>query len=312
MRAIVYKKYGSVDNIIVDDRYPEPNVKDGEILIKVIASSLNHVDVFMRRGEFRLLGGCFRPRSNLLGRDFSGEVIVSKVKNGLYKKGDLVFGIQFSGTSAEFITVKPDMISHAPKTIDIKDAACYPLVSITAIQAVKKLAKLQAGQTILINGVGSVGRAAVYMALVLGASRIDGTSSKRNIDKTKQLPVNQVFNYNSLEWDKLAIQYNVVYDTHGHVSKKELFKALKGAGVAVTSNPFLHIRELLANKFWVGSKKFKANFAMPSHEGLTKVAKLIDEQGFRLNKAEEFPLKEYKAAHSKFEEGVEGKILILH
>src|SRR3989344_7929097 len=100
MRAIVYKKYGSVDNIIVDDRYPEPNVKDGEILIKVIASSLNHVDVFMRRGEFRLLGGFFGPRTNLLGRDFSGEVIMSKVKNGLYKKGDLVFGVQFSGTSA--------------------------------------------------------------------------------------------------------------------------------------------------------------------------------------------------------------------
>ncbi|KKR86978.1 MAG: Alcohol dehydrogenase zinc-binding domain protein [Candidatus Curtissbacteria bacterium GW2011_GWA1_41_11] len=312
MRAVTYKKYGSVDNLIFDYGYPDPNIKDDEILIRVIASSINHVDILMRRGEFRLLGGFFAPRAHLLGRDFSGEVVESKEKNGLYKKGDKVFGVQFSGTSVELITVKPRMLSHAPNTINIKDAACYPLVTLTAIQAVKKLANLQTGQTILINGVGSVGSAAVYMARSLGASKIDVTSSKKNFASIKQLPVNEVFDYKDLEWNKLPVKYDVVYDAHGYTPRDELFKALKSGGVAVTTNPFRHLGELLTNKIRGGSKKFKANFAMPSHEGMIEVAKLIDEQGFRLKKAAEFSLDRYKQAHNKFEEGVEGKILILH
>jgi NADPH:quinone reductase-like Zn-dependent oxidoreductase len=93
---------------------------------------------------------------------------------------------------------------------------------------------------------------------------------------------------------------------------EQLFIMVKKGGVAITTLPFLHIRELISNKLFGGKKRFKANFASPSSEAFREVSDLIDRKNLRLRIATTYLLEEYRVAHQKFEAGMSGKILIKH
>ncbi len=177
MKAIVLSSFGSSDNFAAVD-LPLPEVRQGEVRIKVEAVSFNPVDYQIRKGqpEGRLL------RSMILGRDLAGSV--DAVQEGVtdFKVGDEVFSyvcnLASSGTYAEYVSVPAELVARKPASLTYEQAAAVPVAGITASLA---LSKARAGKTtsvFLAGGAGGVGTFAILLARQLGVRNLVTTAGK--------------------------------------------------------------------------------------------------------------------------------------
>ena len=179
MKAVVIHAYGGPDELKWEEM-PDPVAGKGEVLVRVSAASVNPVDYKMRSGEAKARFPVEFP--GVLGRDVSG--IVRAVGEGVtdYAPGDRVFALALH-TYAELCVVKAAELAKIPEGIDVANAAALPLVLETGDQLVRLGADVQAGQTILIAGaLGSVGRAAVYVAKQAGAKVLAGVRRSQLAD----------------------------------------------------------------------------------------------------------------------------------
>jgi len=155
MRAVQYDKFGGSDLLTINE-VPVPSPRPGQVLVRVQAFSVNRIDVIVREGEMRLFTGKRFPKGT--GVDALGEVV--SVGTGVmdYKVGDIVWGFNGSismaptGTAAEYVLFRENRIHHAPRIQNQIDAAALPLVSLAALQVLRKNLKLQAGQRLLVVG----------------------------------------------------------------------------------------------------------------------------------------------------------------
>jgi len=131
------------------------------------------------------------------------------------KKGDAVYGYPtFGGGWAEYVAVKEFEVATKPKSLSFAEAAAVPLGALTAWQALVDVAKLHAGQTILIHGgSGGVGSFAVQIAKARGA-RVIATASTGNQDLLKQLGADLVIDYSKTKFEDVAKDVDVVLDTY--------------------------------------------------------------------------------------------------
>jgi len=176
MKAVVLHEYGSPSKLKYED-FPDPTPGPGEVLIRVQAVSLNPVDWKMRSGAAKDRFPVNFP--GILGRDLAGIVreLGPDVKG--FKVGDRVFALAHS-TYAELCVVKASELALIPEGVDITTAATIPLVSVTGDQLIRRGAKVESGQTIVITGtLGSVGRCALFSALEIGAKVIAGVRKKQ-------------------------------------------------------------------------------------------------------------------------------------
>ena len=174
MRAVQYDKFGGSDLLTINE-VPVPSPRPGQVLVRVQAFSVNRIDVIVREGEMRLFTGKRFPKGT--GVDALGEVV--SVGTGVmdYKVGDIVWGFNGSismaptGTAAEYVLFRENRIHHAPRIQNQIDAAALPLVSLAALQVLRKNLKLQAGQRLLVVGAsGGVGHAALQIGADFGGS----------------------------------------------------------------------------------------------------------------------------------------------
>ena len=168
MQAVVVHETGGPEVLSLEEvERPEPG--DGEVLIRVVAASVNPVDWKYRRG--------LAPRElpAVLGNDVSGEVEVSRAEG--FAEGDEAFGIAASGGYAEFATAPAGVIAQKPDGVSHEQAAAIPVAGLTAWQALFDRGALERGQTALIAGAaGGVGHFAIQFAARAGAHVI-GTGS---------------------------------------------------------------------------------------------------------------------------------------
>jgi len=179
IRAIVIHAYGGPE-VMKLENVARPQPAEDEVLIRVVAASVNPVDVAIRKGYLAELVGNFPI---ILGMDAAG--IVEKVGNKVtkYKAGDPVFAfltLKDEGGYAEFVTAKEDELAPKPGTISFAQAAGAGAAGATAWEALIDTANLRAGQTVLVHGgSGGVGHLAIQIAKAKGA-KVLATASTAN------------------------------------------------------------------------------------------------------------------------------------
>src|SRR4029077_3592878 len=215
---------------------PDPTAGPDEVVVDIHAASINAADYKVR------LGG---PGHNLkfpyiLGRDFSG--VVSALGAGVtdFSVGDAVFGVTdqgIEGCYAEKLAIKAAIIAKKPERLGHAEAAAMGLTSLTALWAVEDTAKLEAGETILIQGgAGGVAGFAIQLAKHLGATVIT-TASARNHDYVRRLGADRVVDYNTEDFTKVVADCDVVFDTVGGDVQVRSYEVLKPDGRLVWIAP---------------------------------------------------------------------------
>ena len=176
MKAVVLHKYGGPEELKWEDA-PEPVAGEGEVLIRVSATSVNPVDYKMRSGEAKERFPVEFP--GIIGRDLSG--IIRTLDEGVtgFEPGDKVFALA-NHTYAEFCVVKAVDLAKIPEGLDTVEAAALPLVTLTGEQLIRIGTQIAEGQTVLIAGaLGGVGRSAIRTAKDCGAKVIAGVRKKQ-------------------------------------------------------------------------------------------------------------------------------------
>jgi NADPH:quinone reductase-like Zn-dependent oxidoreductase len=203
MKASYLEQHGGPEVLKYGDR-PDPVAGAGEIVVDIVAASVNAADWKARAGGY---GPMKFPY--ILGRDFSG--VVSAVGPGVtdLKVGDEVFAVLpggQEGTYAEKVAVKADLVAKKPATLSHVNAAALALIGLTAINSVEDTLKLKRGETILVTGgAGGVASFAIQFAKHLGAKVITTTSAP-NIGYVKSLGADEVIDYTKADFSKWAVE----------------------------------------------------------------------------------------------------------
>jgi NADPH:quinone reductase-like Zn-dependent oxidoreductase len=268
MLAYSYTQYGSPD-VITQVTLPRPTPRPNEVLIRIVATTVSTGDwrarsLTMPKGlgwMGRLVFGLRGPRKPILGTEFSGviEAVGAKVVND--QPGDAVIGFPGAafGAHAEFITMPADgKLTLKPDIIGFEDAAALPFGATTAYDFLVNKAKLQQGETVLINGAsGSVGSACVQIGKHLGAC-VTAVCSGGNAELVRTLGADHVIDYRTQDVIETNTQYDMVVDTVGTLPWAQAKHAIRDGGkmvliAGVTSDMILGgIKARLAGKKMVG------------------------------------------------------------
>jgi NADPH:quinone reductase-like Zn-dependent oxidoreductase len=297
MQAVLTRETGDPEVLRLEevDR-PEPG--DGELLIKVRATSVNPVDWKNRRG----LAPTELPR--VLGRDVSGTVEVSRAEG--YADGDEVFGNVPGGAYAEFATARADVIARKPDRLAHEQAAALPVAGMTGWQALFDVGGLESEQAVLVAGAaGGVGHLAVQFAKVVGA-RVTGTGSSRNRDFVLGLGADDYVDYTEQDVGQAVSDVDLAFDTVGGETTESLVQTVREGGVIVTiagSPP----EDAAAAR----GAQAELLVMSPNPEQLRRIGELVADGEVRVELADVMPLSEIRRAHELSESGhVRGKIVL--
>lgn len=214
MRAVVQRRYGPPSVLAVSEvAIPSPG--RGDVLVRVGAAAIHPGDCFVMQGEpymVRLVFGLRRPRQGIPGRDLAGVVAdVGEDVSG-FRPGDEVFGWSTDGTLAEYVRVPADHLVAVPPGLSVGEAAAVPTSGLTALQAMRTIAGVGPGQSVLVTGAsGGVGSFAVQIAKALGAE-VTGVCSTRNVELVRSLGADHVVDYTVTDFTRAAARYDVILD----------------------------------------------------------------------------------------------------
>jgi NADPH:quinone reductase-like Zn-dependent oxidoreductase len=301
MKAVVLHEYGGPEKLKYED-FTDPVAGEGQVLIRVAASSVNPIDYKIRSGAMKQFFSVEFPM--IPGYDFSG--IVRTVGPGVteLKPGDKVMALG-DKAYAELTVVAAKNVALVPDGLDLAEAAALPLVISTGEQLITRGAKIQSGQTVLISGaVGGVGRSAVWTAKKAGAKVIAGVK-KSQLKQGATLGADQVLALDdAAAMEKLGF-VDAVADTVGGETAQKLLAKVKQGGV------FASVLGPPANAAMHPTVKIEAVQAVPDAKTLRAMAEDIVAGRFVIPIDRMVALAEAGAAHSAAEKGGIGKILLL-
>lgn len=234
MRAIVLHRYGGPE-VVEFEETTRPEPKDDEAMIRVVAASVNPVDVAIRSGKY---AEYFHTSLPLIpGMDAAGIVEKTGTNFTKLKVGDPVyafFTLHSEGGYAEFAVAKENEVSRKPSSLTYEQAAAVPAVGSTAWQALVDTAHLRAGQTLLIHGgSGGVGHIAIQIAKALGAHVI-ATASTTNQAFLKTVGADQTIDYTKTRFEDVVKDVDVVLDAVGGDTLTRSYSVVKKGGIIVT------------------------------------------------------------------------------
>lgn len=214
MRAAVQQCYGP-PSVLESSEVEVPSPGRSEVLVRVGAAAVHPGDYFVMTGEpylVRLVFGLRRPRCGIPGRDLAGVVAAVGPDVTALRPGDGVFGWSTMGTLAEYACVPANNLVPVPAGLSIVEAAAVATSGLTALQAMRDIANVQPGQTVLITGAsGGVGSFAVQLAKAFGAE-VTGVCSTRNLDLVRSLGADHVIDYTTTDFTGAGERYDVILD----------------------------------------------------------------------------------------------------
>jgi NADPH:quinone reductase-like Zn-dependent oxidoreductase len=227
MKAVVLHEYGGPDKLKYED-VADPVAGDGEVLVRVTASSVNPIDYKLRSGARKDYMPLDLPV--ILGRDISGIVRELGAGAGGFAVGDKVMALG-NNAYAELVVVKAEQLTHVPEKLDMVEAAALPLVTLTGEQLITRGTKIQQGQTVLVAGAaGNVGRSAVWTAKKAGAVVIAGVKKSQK-KEAAEIGADQVLALDdATAMEKLGL-IDAVADTVGGETAEMLVGKVKQGGV---------------------------------------------------------------------------------
>jgi NADPH:quinone reductase-like Zn-dependent oxidoreductase len=264
MKALAFHEFGGPDTLRYEE-VPDPKIKPHEVLVRVRACALNHLDLFVREG----IPALKTPLPFWTGCDIAGEVAevgadVASVKVGtrvavnpnltcgrceFCAQGEDslcvrygILGEHVPGGLAEYVAVRGDNVLPLPATVSFEDAASFVLTNMTAWRMVVTQGQVRPGQDVLVIGVGGgVSSTAVQIARLCGARVIVTSSDDAKLEKARALGAEVGINYRkNPDWAKLVFEasgkrgVDVVIENVGAATWKDSIRSLKGGGRLVT------------------------------------------------------------------------------
>jgi NADPH:quinone reductase-like Zn-dependent oxidoreductase len=238
MKAIVYDKYGSPDDVLELREIDRPIVEDDEVLVRVRAASVNPYDWHWVTGLpyfSRIQFGLLKPKANGPGADLAGQVEAVGDNVTQFRPGDEVFGEVETGSLAQYVCVSEDSVVPKPGNLTFEQAAAVPMAALTALQGLRDKGRIQPGQKVLINGAsGGVGTFAVQLAALFGAE-VTGVCSTRNVDMVRSIGADHVVDYTQEDFTRNGQRYDLMFDLVGNRSVSDCRRVLNPKGVYVAS-----------------------------------------------------------------------------
>ena len=244
MKAIINKKYGSPD-IMELREIVRPEPKSNEILVRVLAASVNKADWHILKGKpflVRLMSGLTKPKYHVLGADIAGVVERVGAKVTQFKPGDEVFG-DLSGSGfggfAEYVITREKFLAKKPSGFTYEQAAALPMAAMTALQGLRDKCRISPGDEVLINGAsGGVGGFAIQIAKAFGAN-VTAVCSSQKATLAFEQGADSVIDYNKKDFTREGKPYDLILDIVGNHPIRSIDPVLKKGGsyVSCTFSP---------------------------------------------------------------------------
>ncbi len=295
---------------------PDPVAKPGEVLIRLRAASLNHLDIWVRRGLPSV------PKPRILGadgagiREDTGERVV--INPGL-EHGDriTVLGEHTDGTHAELIAVPESNVYPIPDSLSYEEAAAFPLVFETAWRMLVTKAALRESEWVLIWGIGGgVATASLAIVQALGARAIVTSSSDEKLARARELGADATMNHATEDVAARVKELtgggvDVVVETVGQATWQSSLAAARAGGrvcicgATTGPNPPANLHRLWWKQLTVYGS------TMGGKEDFEAVLELVASGRARPVIDSVYPLAEIRAAHERLESGAQmGKIIL--
>ncbi len=240
MKAIVNKKYGSPD-ILELREIARPEPKPNEILVRVLAASVNKADWHILNGKpfpVRVMSGLMKPKYQILGADIAGVVERIGAKVTQFRPGDEVYGdLSASGFGgfAEYTITSEKFLSKKPSGFTYEQTAALPMAAVTALQGLRNKGGISLGDEVLINGAsGGVGGFAIQIAKAFGA-RVTAVCSTQKVDLALQQGADTVIDYKKEDFTRMEKSYDLIFDTVANHPVQSIEQVLKKGGSYVSS-----------------------------------------------------------------------------
>jgi NADPH:quinone reductase-like Zn-dependent oxidoreductase len=237
MKAITQDRYGGPEVLEFSD-VARPVPKDDEVLVRVHAAGLHRGDWHVMTGLPYLIRlvvptlGLRKPKVPVLGMDVAGTVEAVGQKVTRFRPGDAVFG-WCDGAFAEYAVAPEDHLAPKPANLTFEQAAAVPVSGFAALQALRDVGEVQAGQRVLVIGAaGGVGSFAVQLAKAFGA-QVTGVASTSQVELVRSIGADDVVDYTRADVTDGARRWDLILDTAGHRSLSRLRRALTPTGTLV-------------------------------------------------------------------------------
>ncbi|MFC4376249.1 zinc-binding dehydrogenase [Nocardia halotolerans] len=298
MRTVSQDAFGGPE-VLRTIEAPRPVLLAGEVLIRMAATSVNPVDTKARSGAVRYLG---EPPFTL-GFDVAGTIVEVGAEVDAFAPGDEVFGMVASrtGTYSEYVVAGTDTIAPRPHRVSALQAAALPTAGSTAWQALR-LAGLSDGERILIHaGAGGVGHLAVQLATLRGA-HVAATARAANHAFLRELGAAEVIDYQSVDFEKVVTDVDVVLDLVGGGYGSRSLRVLRPGGRYVTAQ----------GSDAADDPRCRRVTGRPSIDDLSALADLVGDGRLRVHIDRVMSLTEIAEAHRLSESGrTRGKIVLV-
>jgi NADPH:quinone reductase-like Zn-dependent oxidoreductase len=321
LKAVVQNKYGPPDVMELKD-VDKPAVKDNEVLVRVLAASVNPPDWAGVHGVpyiVRLAFGLRRPKLGIRGTDLAGRVDFVGENVTRFRVGDEVFG-RGVGTFAEYAVAPEEHLAPKPANITFEQAAGVPMSGLTALQALRDSGGVQPGQKVLIVGAGGgIGTFAVQIAKSFGAE-VTGVCSTSKLDLVRSIGADHVIDYTQEDFTQGEKRYDLVLDNVLQHSLSNLLRVLRREGTLVpnggqfykrwfASTGVLIIKAPLLSLFV--PQRIRVCNERPALEDLIILKELMESGKLTPIVGRTYPLSRAREAISYFGEGhAEGKVVI--
>jgi len=340
MKAIVFAQHGGPE-VLRYAEIPEPKINATEVLVRVRACALNHLDLWVRYG----LPGIQIPLPHTPGSDIAGEVakvgeLVTRVRVGqkvLLAPGlscgqcaqcsagednrcrkYTLFGYMVPGGCAEYVGSPEANVIPIPGDLSFDEAAAVPLVFLTAWHMLLGRARVQAGEDVLVLGAGSgVGSAAIQVAKLVGARVIATAGSEAKLEKARQLGADEVIQHNKQsiveEVKRLTDRrgVDVVFEHVGAATWEMSVASLAPSGRLVTCGATTGYEARIDLRYLFSRQISLLGSYMGSKGELYAVLKLLGQRKLRAVIDRTLPLSECARAHELLEKREQfGKIVL--
>jgi NADPH:quinone reductase-like Zn-dependent oxidoreductase len=323
MQAIVQDEYGSADVLQLRD-IDQPVPTDNEVLVRVHAAGLHRGDWHVMTGLPYLIRivvpsmGLRRPKVPVRGMDVAGRVEAVGKAVTRFQPGDAVFG-WCDGAFAEYACAPEDQLAAKPANLSFEQAAAVPISGFAALQGLRDVGEVQAGQQVLIIGAaGGVGSFAVQLAKAFGA-QVTGVASTPQVDLVRSIGADEVIDYTRADVTDGTRQWDLIIDTAGRRSLSALRRALPPDGTLVIvggegggrlMGGFLrNLRAPLMSRFV--SQRLGMLSSKPGQDDLQTLRELLEAGKLVPDVGPSYPLNEVPEAMRQLTEGhTRGKIVI--
>lgn len=309
MKAVVYEKNHPAGPLVYRE-VEKPTPGDGQVLVKVHASSVNAAD-------YRSLHMGNIPKSGIFGVEIAGMVEAVGHSVSKFKAGDLVFGdISASGSGgfAEYVVTHERYLAFKPAEVPDEQAAALSMAGVTALQGLRDSGKIRAGQKVLIcGGGGGVGNFAVQLAKHFGAD-VTATCSAANVDLIRSLGADRVLDYTRSDFASENARYDLILVVNGGHPLGDYYKVLAPDGRCVIAGGPLGqvIKAMLVAPFTtLGRRKINVLAGKPNAQDQAWLIDLVKEGKLKVIIDQRYALQDVAPAMHYLSQGhARGKVVI--